>query len=142
MDDREIDREREKKVKKENNCVCVHLVVPCVYVLCVCEYVYVCAYYLAWRNVLLLFSFSSVQNLPEIGETEKQSLHTEKKHRIYIGYKTEIQVEKGGGGGGGEGEGGRTKGEERVKNRRRDRKFAKFIKKKTYTYIDLTKVWD
>lgn len=33
-------------------------------------------YYLAWRNVLLLFSFSSVHNLPEIGEMEKQSLYT------------------------------------------------------------------
>lgn len=33
-------------------------------------------YYLAWRNVLLLFSFSSVHNHPEIGEMEKQSLYT------------------------------------------------------------------
>lgn len=55
----------------------------------VCVHVYACVcvskvevgwdrerYYLAWRNVLLLFSFSSVHNLPEIGEMEKQSLYT------------------------------------------------------------------
>lgn len=94
----------------------------CSCVLCVCEYVYVCAYYLAWRNVLLLFSFSSVQNLPEIGETEKQSLHTEKKHRVQGINRDTGEKEEGGEGG----EGERTK---KGIGDRRDRKFTKFIKK-------------